>query len=530
MILPRIKDYKSCGEFFVIDGINAESGKDTAFALRLFELFCNGYGLPFCKGSGVSVTFEKADFDHAEEYEVSANAGGIKIRYADALGARNAAASVIAATHADGGKLLCPCFEAKDYPSSGYRGFMIDFARKYIPTDEVRRQLRLMSELKYNTVHFHLLDTEHYALDSKAVPALSKDPLFLNYSLDEMREIGKFANSLGLKVIPEIDFPAHGLMFLEKMPELRCKDKFGKPSIWDACVCNDALYDTIDKLTGELCTVFDFEYLHLGGDELSFRDLKNSGFWPSWYTCERCGKLGAGDNDAEYFYHFVLRAYEVAKKHGKKLIVFNDAIDISKPVPLPRDIVLQFWRIAGNGRGPNENCDFNKFLEAGFNVVNSFFEETYADTELKMPRLKNWNPKNSPEHDAKYDSQILGGEMCAWGRMPHFVWTLPTSLAVMSDRLWNDAPLADDEETEEALIRQLITRVPLKSKIYTLLGGKILPLNGDKFYPRENPPSAETVISAVRELTGIEREKFTNTHYAAIIKDCMIAFMSTLIY
>lgn len=531
IVLPRVKKQKETGGEFEFSRVSAVAEKDTEAAVNLLESFCADYGIPFVRNSDKpNVKFVEKSFERAEEYELEVTESGATAFYGDASGARNAAATLCAAAVCKDGKLVCPCMSVSDYPDSGYRGFMIDFARKYIPVDEVKRLLSLMAALRYNTVHFHLLDTEHYALDSKAVPALSANPLFLNYSLDEMRMLGAFARSLGLAVIPEIDLPGHGLMVLEKMPELRCKDKFGKPSIWDACVCNDALYETIDKLLGELTTIFDFEYFHLGGDELSFRDLKDSGYWASWYTCERCEKLGAGESDAEYFYHFVMRAYEIVKKHGKKLIIFNDAIDVARDIPLPRDITLQFWRIAGDGRGPHKGCTFDKFLKAGFNVINSFYEETYADTELRMERLSKWNPRSSPEHDGKRAGQILGGEMCAWGRVPHFAWTLPSSLIIMADRLWNDAPLADDDETEEAMQRQLISRIPLKSRVYTLLGGKILPMNGDKYFKRDKYPTAEQAIEAVRELTGIERERFSDEHYTRTIKDCMIALMSALIY
>lgn len=532
IVLPRVKQQTEKTGDFTFDRIDFVPDAELRSAETLLRLFCADYGIPFLQNTAdPNVEFVKTEFDKAERYTLDVNKTRVVVHYGDAAGARNAAATLCAAVVEKAGRLVCGCVSVDDWPDSGYRGFMIDFARKYIPVEEVKRQLRLMAAFRYNVVHFHLLDTEHYALDSKAVPALSRNPIFLNYSLAEMREIGAFANALGLQLIPEIDLPGHGLMLLEKMPELACKDKNGNPpSIWDACVCNELLYETLDKLITELEEVFEFSHLHLGGDELAFRDLKDSGFWPSWYTCARCEKLHAGHNDALYFYHFVNRAYEIVSRHGKKMIIFNDAIDIAHPVPLPRDITLQFWRIAGPERGPSEGCTFDKFLEAGFPVINSFFEETYADAYLTTERLSRWNPRYSPSHAEKNSGRILGGEMCAWGRVPHFDWTLPSSLAIMADRLWNDAPLADDNDTEEAMQRQLISRTPLKSRIYTLLGGKILPMDGEKFFKRENPPAAQTVIEAVRELTGVERGPFTDRHYTRTIKDCMIAFMSTLIY
>ena len=100
----------------------------------------------------------------------------------------------------------------------------------------------------------------------------------------------------------------------------------------------------------------------------------------------------------------------------------------------------------------------------------------------------------------------------------------------MADRLWNDKSLPDDNETEAAMKRQLLSKCNIKANVYELLGGKILPLNNEKFFKRDSYPSAKEVINAVKELTFVERNIFSDKNNVKIIKGCLIALMNTLIY
>jgi hypothetical protein len=106
---------------------------------------------------------------------------------------------------------------------------------------------------------------------------------------------------------------------------------------------------------------------------------------------------------------------DIAKKSGRKLILWNDQLDVSKDVELPKDCIVQFWRIAAPKRGPREGCTFAKLLEKGYKVICSPFEFAYIDEE----------PYANPEKIATYDYKtyandgsnadvICGAEVCAW--------------------------------------------------------------------------------------------------------------------
>ena len=51
-------------------------------------------------------------------------------------------------------------------------------------------------------------------------------------------------------------------------------------------------------------------------------------------------------NKTELYYYLMNRMNEIIKGFGKKMIMWNDQIDVSKDVSLSRDITVEFWRIA----------------------------------------------------------------------------------------------------------------------------------------------------------------------------------------
>lgn len=192
------------------------------------------------------------------------------------------------------------------------------------------------------------------------------------------------------------------------------------------------------------------------------------------------------NNDTEMFYYFVRRVYNILLKLGKRVIMWNDNIDISQSPDLPRDILIHFWRIAATDRGPVEGCSMERFLEEGFEVLNSWYPETYIERDFydnNDETIKVWSPISVPLHDSKYNAQIKGGEPCAWGEykgLEHYDWTLPTSIMLFGDRLWNYKPNDDAEEFGIAGTRyQLGIHTPEKFNLFEIFGGFMQPRSID---------------------------------------------------
>ena len=508
-ILPRIKSYQELdGQWKIGKALKVKG--DMGFLKLGINLLKNHYSAFDIAveedGEDASIFAERIterSGEANEYYELEITERKIVVRYTDMLSFRNAAATIIALTQSLRGEFFIRCCRLEDYADFSHRGFMLDVARQYIEPELIRERILLMAKAKYTILHLHLFDTERYALYSEAVPKLNCEPIFRQYSKAEMREIVAYAAGLGIDVIPELDFPGHGLFVLSKLPDIRCEKDGEKIGIWDMCVSNENTYSYIDLLIRELTEIFPYEYIHMGGDELSFYDMKDSGYWPNWYECDNCRCLAEKENfrsASDYYCHVVRRVYEIVKKHGRKLMIWNDSIDISVAPDLPRDILIQFWRVALDTRGPHEGCSMQRFLEEGFTVVNSFYEETYADDYMSEEALATWTPANRPPVEEKYRSQILGGEMCAWGIRNHFDYTIPANFFLFGDRLWNDEP-SDVVENREMLTRQLLCEDVEMVNVFEILGGCMMPLDGLRKFCSADNATLENTDKAIEQLT-----------------------------
>ena len=65
------------------------------------------------------------------------------------------------------------CGEIRDWPAFRLRGFMHDAGRSFIPVEELKREIRLLSRFKVNTFHWHLTDNQAWRFEVKAFPRLT---------------------------------------------------------------------------------------------------------------------------------------------------------------------------------------------------------------------------------------------------------------------------------------------------------------------------------------------------------------------
>lgn len=149
--------------------------------------------------------------------------------------------------------------------------------------------------------------------------------------------------------------------------------------------------------------------------------------------------------EVELFYGFLRRMHALITSLGKRMVMWNDWIDISVSPDLPRDILIQFWRVAAKDRGPYVGCSMQRFLDEGFDVINSNYPDTYIDLYMTYDRVTRWNYRRFPANDEGTKGRIIGGDMCAWDVHKHFVWSVPVSIPVFAERLWNSEKPADED-------------------------------------------------------------------------------------
>lgn len=110
------------------------------------------------------------------------------------------------------GKQLLPLCEITDWPAFRIRGYMHDIGRSYIPVDELKAEIAMLSRFKINTFHWHLTENQAWRLESKLYPQLNAPANMERskgkyYTLAEARELVEFCRKHHVLLIPEIDMP-----------------------------------------------------------------------------------------------------------------------------------------------------------------------------------------------------------------------------------------------------------------------------------------------------------------------------------
>lgn len=157
-------------------------------------------------------------------------------------------------------KTWVPQCDITDWPAFRIRGFMHDVGRSYIPVEELKREISLLSRYKINVFHWHLTENQAWRLECKRYPQLNAPENMERekgkfYTLDEARQLVEFCKQHQVLLIPEIDMPGHSAAF-ERTFKTDMQSEKG----------TQILKDIID----EVCATFDVPYLHIGTDEVQF--------------------------------------------------------------------------------------------------------------------------------------------------------------------------------------------------------------------------------------------------------------------
>lgn len=479
MIIPRVKSEKVLeGKLCFDDIISVFTDSDDAKkAVRALKYYMPT--VTFQNSEDALLVFELDQNLNEEAYKITVGEK-IVIKYGDFLGARNACATFSQLVHREGKYdfYINKC-EIEDEPKFLWRAFMLDFARGIPNTENLAEDLVRISLMKYNKLHLHMNDSEGFAWQSIKHPTL-KGPERNQLSIQFFKTMAGICDTLGLEIIPELDVPGHASAFVEAYPDLHCATSTPDKIPWALCAGNEHFYEILKDLTAELVEMFpNSKYFHIGGDEVEFFDIPDHVC--HWDECPRCRRLRK-KNKQEVYYYMIERFYNIVKEFGKEVMMWNDWVDISKECPLPKDIIMEYWRVADEQRGPYEGCSMQGFLEQGYKVVNANFWDTYINYAQYATEkgLYDWSPLVRPKTDPQYHDMILGGSCCAWnyGRSDstYFRYTLAGHVALFTDRLWSATEQEYNDEYKKALTRAILgDRCPEELNIFEYLGGILLP-------------------------------------------------------
>lgn len=395
-------------------------------------------------------------------------------------GARHALETLAQLVWADpyaGSLLALEAAAVEDAPRFKYRGLLLDTARNYFPVAELLRTVDAMGANKLNTFHWHASDSQAFPLRLASAPQLAAHGAYgagAVYTPDEVRAVVRRARLRGVRVLLEVDTPAHvgrawgwgaaaGLGALAHCVEAEPWSVYcGEPPCGQLNPRNPHVYALLEQIYAEIIQLTGVDdVFHLGGDEVS----------------ERCWTQHFNDTDPmELWLEFTRRAYRALERANggrapELTLLWSSRLTRSPYLERldAKRIGVQVW---GASRWPESRA----VLDAGFRTVLSHVDAWYLDCGFGSWRdssdghcgpYRSW--QQVYEHRPWVDDagvaggaggvgaagepaaawRVEGGAACQWteqlgpGGLDARVWPRAAALA---ERLWSDraAPAEPD--------------------------------------------------------------------------------------
>ena len=293
-----------------------------------------------------------------EGYKLVVNADGVKVEAQTCAGfyyAFQTVKKILPANVMAGVKdetvteYALPLVTINDEPRFGYRGFMLDVARHFFTVEEVKRMIDIMAVYKMNRFHWHLTDDQGWRVEIKRYPKLTTvgatranswtvdmyhgdywtnetyGPYF--YTQEEIKEVVAYAKERHIEIIPEIDMPGHFVAAMTAYPEFSCWPE-GAHALWVTGgvstdilnVANPEAVQFAKNILEELCELFPYPQVHIGGDECP------TSAWEGNALCQqRYRELGL-TSYRQLQTHFIKEIGDFLATKGKKMAVWNESI------------------------------------------------------------------------------------------------------------------------------------------------------------------------------------------------------------
>ena len=331
-----------------------------------------------------------------------------------------------------------PAAVIEDYPDFPHRGLMLDVARNFYSTDELKKLVKEMALMRMNKLHFHVTDDEAWRLEIPGLPELTDLGARRGYTTDEHEylvqlfagdgnpdtkegtangyitreefiDFLKYCKELGVDVIPEIESPGHARAAVKAMEARyrRTGDDFyrlredGDTSVYTSAqafhdnLMNPALpgpYRFMDKVFDEIIAMYkdagvELTAIHIGGDEVP------EGAWDGSPSAQKmCAELGISGRHLTQG-EFGRRIAKILKEKNVPMMGWQDVgvgyDDEFNAEVAPVTYGVQCWTASAI---PEQNKAL-RALRAGFPVIISNVDRFYMDmlyTHHPMERGLYW--------------------------------------------------------------------------------------------------------------------------------------------
>lgn len=356
----------------------------------------------------------------AEHYTVTIEANRVIITGADSSGVFYGVQTFLAISD----KNRIGTGTVSDCPRFGYRGFMADVGRHFLPMEEILRILDFMAMYKLNKFHFHLSDDEGFRVEIPGLPELTTvgatqchDPTGDEcimpqlgspptkdssgsgyYTVEEYKDILQYAANLHIQVIPEIDMPGHAHAIIKAMESRHRNTGDDTYILWDPedvsrylsvqyftdnamNPCINSTYTFVEKLVDAFIAMHSgiqtLEIFHWGGDEVP-------GAWLRSPACERLQEedpsLPLNATVRQLKVYFATRVKKMIHDKGLHSAAWEDGVlsEEGDPIEIPDEQTAyvnawsNVWEWGAGGLA-------YRFANSGYKSIISHATHTYFD-------------------------------------------------------------------------------------------------------------------------------------------------------
>ncbi|KAL7234035.1 hypothetical protein ACSBR1_017604 [Camellia fascicularis] len=272
-----------------------------------------------------------------------------------------------------------------DFPIFEHRGVMLDTSRNYYGVEDIERTIGAMSANKMNVFHWHITDSQSFPLVLPLEPNLASKGSYgtgMEYSPEDVKRVVEFGLEHGVRVMPEIDMPAHTGSWAEAYPEIvTCANMFwwpagfswadrlaSEPGTGHLNPLNPKTYEVIKNVIQDAATMFPEPFYHAGADEIV------PGCWkadPSIQTF-----LANNGTLSQLLEMFVNSTFTYIVSLNHTVVYWEDVIldanaKVNPSILPPENTILQTWN-----NGPNNT---KKIVSSGYRAIVSSSDFYYLD-------------------------------------------------------------------------------------------------------------------------------------------------------
>ena len=268
---------------------------------------------------------------------------------------------------------------------------------------------------------------------------------------EDIKELVAYAKSKFVEIVPEIDVPGHSMAMLAAYPELstvptnKYAVNLGQEFIdWEGLnghitarientlnPASEKVYTALDKVFGEVASLFPSTYIHMGGDECP----KNN--WEKSSEVLDLMKRENLKNQQEVQSYFVKRVEKIINSKGKKLMGWDEILEGG----LPGNAAVMSWRGMKGGIEAAKQNHKVVMSPNDYTYIDYYQGEVTAEGKVYQGLRLNRTYQFEPVPEGVDPSMILGGQANLWTEQIQTIrnaeyMTYPRALAV-AESVWS---------------------------------------------------------------------------------------------